>query len=136
MVVQGDAQQVEDLLKPLRLPDVGLARQDASARVVVAEDDSRRAGDDGGLDDPRDVYCAGRYPSACDVFFLQDMAGPVEQNDPALLVVEALVSSSSRVFLNSSPEVRSLETSIPRALRLSLFILILIRMSGPAVRPR
>ena len=89
MVVQHDAELVEYFLEFFGLFQVGPAWIDASAGMVMTEDNPRGAGDYGGLGYSRDVNDARGRAAACYPLLLYGMAGHIEQQHPALLVVEA-----------------------------------------------
>lgn len=90
MVHQGNAQRMEGVPQARRLLYVGDARCGPTARMVMREDDASRPVDDGQLRYADDVYRAGSCRSRRDALLGKDPVGAVQQDDPALLVVEVL----------------------------------------------
>lgn len=96
MVHQGNAQRMEGVPQVRRLLYVGDARCGPTAQVVMREDDASRPVDDGQLRYADDVNLAGPCRSRRDALLSEDLVGAIQQDDPALLVVEVLEVGSEQ----------------------------------------
>lgn len=90
MVRQVYAQRMKGGPQALRLLYVGGARGGVAARVVMREDDASRSVNDGQLRYANDIHRAGPRRSRRDALLDEDPIGTIQQDDPALLVVEVL----------------------------------------------
>lgn len=96
MVHQGNVQRMKGVPQARRLLYVGDARRGPTARVVMREDDSSRSVDDSQLRYADDINRAGPRRSRRDALLGEDLVGAVQQDDPALLVVEVLEVGSEQ----------------------------------------